>query len=229
MQFEQVNKKRCGVFLGIWMLLEMLLLCGCADRSAEEYFFEEAECISESSTMPTAEADAQTGQEEAESLAAMCVIHICGAVKNPGVYELPEGSRIMDAVEAGGGFLEEADQAACNLAQPVVDGCQIYIAAKDEKEESSAQGRSAGIQDAEGLSIYQKGTNAAGPEDGGKVNLNTADAAALKTLPGIGDSRAAAIIAFRETNGGFICIEDIMKVSGIKQAAFDKIKDKITV
>lgn len=229
MQFEQLNQRLRSVFAGTCMLLGMLLLCGCADRSAEEYFFEEAQTLSEDVTVPAAEADEETGQEGTVSSDVMCVIHICGAVQNPGVYELPEGSRIMDAVEAGGGFLEEADQAACNLAQPIADGCQIYIAAKEEQKEGSAQERSAGIQNAESMNTYPQAGNSAAQGEEGKVNLNTADADALKTLPGIGDSRAAAIIAFRETNGGFTCIEDIMKVSGIKQAAYDKIKDRITV
>lgn len=232
MRFGQVNKNRSDVIFWSLMLLGMLFFCGCAERSAEEYFFEEAETMSESEETETAEADEQIARENIVWQPAVYVVHICGAVKNPGVYELSEGSRVIDAVEAAGGFLEDADQAACNLAQMVVDGCQIYITTKSESAQSGLQGRSAGIQDAESQNAYlQAGVSADQPEqaDSGKVNLNTADAAALKTLPGIGDSRAAAIIAFRETNGRFTCIEDIMKVSGIKQAAFDKIKDMITV
>ncbi len=148
-------------------------------------------------------------------------VHVCGAVACPGVYELPEGSRVTDAVEAGGGFLEEADPAACNLAQPVTDGCQIYI---PTKEEGSRLQRPAGIG-----GIRQEALAENAGADDKKVNLNTADLAALKTLPGIGDSRAAAILAWRQENGLFSCIEDIMKVSGIKQAAFEKIRDRITV
>lgn len=150
---------------------------------------------------------------------SVCVVHICGAVKNPGVYELPEGSRIMDAVTAGGGFLETADQSACNLAEKVTDGCQIYIMTLEESSQTG-QPPEAGIRQP------SAGAQAAAS---GLVDLNTADAAALKTLPGIGDSRAEAIIAWREENGGFSCIEDIMKVSGIKEGAFRKIKERITV
>lgn len=149
-------------------------------------------------------------------------VHVCGAVVCPGVYELPEGSRVMDAVEAGGGFLEEADPAACNLAQPVTDGCQIYILTTEES--SRLERPEAGL-----CGIRQEAFAGNAGADDTKVNLNTADVSALKTLPGIGDSRAAAILAWREENGGFSCIEDIMKVSGIKQAAFEKIRDRITV
>ena len=140
----------------------------------------------------------------------------------------------MDAVAAGGGFLEEADQSACNLAEKVTDGCQIYIMTREESS-LAAQPLAAGIQPASagasagGEAGAQSGATAdTGGSADGKVDLNTADAAALKTLPGIGDSRAAAILAWREENGRFTCIEDIMKVSGIKQGAFDKIKDLIT-
>lgn len=169
-----------------------------------------------------------------DAAAGTIVVHICGAVKAPGVYELPGGSRVMDAVAAGGGFLEEADQSACNLAEKVTDGCQIYIMTREESS-LAAQPLAAGIQPASagasagGEAGAQSGATAdTGGGADGKVDLNTADAAALKTLPGIGDSRAAAILAWREENGRFTCIEDIMKVSGIKQGAFDKIKDLIT-
>ncbi len=165
------------------------------------------------------------------------MVHICGAVRNPGVYELPADSRIIDAVTAGGGFLEEADQNACNLAGKVTDGCQVYIATQEESDRAGMT-LEPGIQTAsqgtlpDGLSAKTAGgmpSDAAAQDAEGRVNLNTADAAALKTLPGIGDSRAAAILAWREENGLFTCVEDIMKVSGIKQGAFDKIKDLITV
>ena len=167
--------------------------------------------------------------EEAKTL----VVHICGAVSAPGVYELPAGSRIIDAVEAGGGFLPEADEACCNLAEEIVDGCQIYIMTKSESCTDGQTEKKAGIQtspdsDMQTTDINMR-SNSATALDNGLVNLNTADVAALMTLPGIGESRAKAIISYREQHGAFAQIEDIMKISGIKQAAFSKIKDKITV
>lgn len=167
--------------------------------------------------------------EEAKTL----VVHICGAVSAPGVYELPAGSRIIDAVEAGGGFLPEADEACCNLAEKIVDGCQIYIMTKTESCADGQTEKKAGIQTSPDSDMQTTDrnvrSNSAPALENGLVNLNTADVAALMTLPGIGESRAKAIISYREQHGAFAKIEDIMKISGIKQAAFSKIKDKITV
>lgn len=167
--------------------------------------------------------------EEAKTL----VVHICGAVSAPGVYELPAGSRIIDAVEAGGGFLPEADEACCNLAEEIVDGCQIYIMTKSESCADGQTEKKAGIQTSPDSDMQMTDRNVRSNSttalDNGLVNLNTADVAALMTLPGIGESRAKAIISYREQHGAFAKIEDIMKISGIKQAAFSKIKDKITV
>ena len=161
------------------------------------------------------------------------VVHICGAVSAPGVYELPAGSRIIDAVEAGGGFLPEADEACCNLAEEIVDGCQIYIMTKSESCADGQTEKKAGIQTSPNSDMQTTDrnvrSNSALALENGLVNLNTADVAALMTLPGIGESRAKAIISYREQHGEFAKIEDIMKISGIKQAAFSKIKDKITV
>lgn len=135
-------------------------------------------------------------------------VHICGEVKNPGVYELPEGSRIFEAVEAAGGFTEYAAQASLNQAQQVSDGTQIVILSLDEAEEKARreQEQAAGI-----------------------VNLNTASKEQLMTLAGIGESRAEDILRYREESGGFQSIEEIMNVPGIKESAYLKIKDSITV
>lgn len=183
---------------------------------------------------PSAGSTDRTELSDASSeKAKTLVVHICGAVSAPGVYELPAGSRIIDAVEAGGGFLPEADEACCNLAEEIVDGCQIYIMTKSESCADGQTEKKAGIQtspdsDMQTTDINMR-SNSATALDNGLVNLNTADVAALMTLPGIGESRAKAIISYREQHGAFAKIEDIMKISGIKQAAFSKIKDKITV
>ena len=154
------------------------------------------------------------------------VVHICGAVSAPGVYELPAGSRIIDAVEAGGGFLPEAEEACCNLAEEIVDGCQIYIMTKSESCADGQTEKKAGIQTSPDSDMQTTDrnvrSNSAPALENGLVNLNTADIAALMPLPGIGESRAKAIISYREQHGAFAKIEDIMKISGIKQAAFFK-------
>ena len=184
----------------------------------------------ESSAGSTGRAElSDASSEEAKTL----VVHICGAVSAPGVYELPAGSRIIDAVEAGGGFLPEADEACCNLAEEIVDGCQIYIMTKSESCADGQTEKKAGIQTSPDSDMQTTDRNVRSNStpalENGLVNLNTADVAALMTLPGIGESRAKAIISYREQHGAFAQIEDIMKISGIKQAAFSKIKDKITV
>lgn len=136
-------------------------------------------------------------------------VYVCGAVANPGVVEILAGSRAEDALFAAGGFAEDADREAVNLADWVSDGQKLYFPVEGEVVEPSAQSLAGAVA--------------------GLVNINTADAAALCTLPGVGESRAADIIAYRESNGGFASSEDIMKVPGIKTAMYEKIKDKITV
>ena len=145
------------------------------------------------------------------------MVHVCGEVVNPGIYELPAGSRIYEAVKAAGGFTENASEESVNLASPIEDGVQIRIYSKEEAETLAA-----------GAAPFD-GFEASGEGKEPVVNLNTATKEELMTLSGIGESRAEDIIRYREENGGFQNIEDIMKVSGIKDAAFQKIKDRITV
>lgn len=135
-------------------------------------------------------------------------VHICGEVMEPGVYELPEGSRIFEAVKVAGGLTSEADDASLNMAEKVSDGMQIVILSHDEALEKSA------------VELEAKS---------GLVNINTASREQLMTLSGIGEARAEDIIRYREESGGFKSIEDIKKVPGIKDAAYLKIKDNITV
>ena len=154
---------------------------------------------------------------ETEAMDPAFVVHVCGEVVNPGIYELPAGSRIYEAVKAAGGFTENAAEESVNLASPIEDGVQIRIYSKDEAETLAA-----------GAAPFD-GFEASGEGKEPVVNLNTATKEELMTLSGIGESRAEDIIRYREENGGFQNIEDIMKVPGIKDAAFQKIKDRITV
>ena len=133
-------------------------------------------------------------------------VHVCGAVRTPGVYELPEGSRVTDAVGAAGGFSADADTQSMNLASTLSDGMQVRVPTLTETAQNDLQGAI---------------------DASGRVNINAASADELMTLPGIGKSKATAIVAYREKHGRFEKPEDIMKVSGIKQAAFDQIEDYI--
>lgn len=159
---------------------------------------------------------AENASQPAETK-ALCYVHICGAVNAPGVYELEEGSRVYQAVEAAGGFLPEADEGYLNLAALISDGMKITVLTREEAASAPAwEGEIGGTGQQE----------AAAPA---KVNINTATQDQLMTLKGIGEARAADIIAYRQEHGPFRQIEDIMQVSGIKEAAFAKIKDDITV
>ena len=151
-------------------------------------------------------------------------VHVCGCVKKPGVYSLHFGARTQEAINAAGGFSEKANQTAWNLAEVLQDGMQIYVPTMEEAEKSQEWIHT-------GERSGQPGSAAVSESNGstGKININTADVTTLCTLPGIGESRASSIVAYREEHGGFSTIEDIMKVSGIKDAAFGKIKDKICV
>ena len=170
---------------------------------------------------------------------ASIFIHICGQVKHPGVYELPAGARAYQLLERCGGYTDEACASYLNQAMTLSDGEQIYIPSRQEVEERSEGSRTAAAGGGSGAGGNSAGgagsTGTYGPfpggadEDSGLVNINTADAATLQTITGIGASRAADIISYRESSGGFVTIEDIMKVPGIKQGLFSKIKDRIRV
>ena len=153
-----------------------------------------------------------------------CFVHVCGEVENPGVYEMKEGQRVFEAVDAAGGFSEEAVRDYLNLAELVWDGMKLEVPNSKQvpdREWTAPAGGSPAAAKAAGVR----------PEDmsAGKVNINTATKEELITLRGIGEAKAEDIIRYRQQRGGFERIEDIMEISGIKNAAFEKIKDDITV
>ena len=165
-----------------------------------------------------------------EAVPVRIAVYVCGEVIHPGVVELREGARIYEAVDASGGFTADADPERVNLAQPLTDGQMVVIASKQERTGSSEAGR-AGID-----ASYPSGTGTSGSESGpglsssgSRVNLNTASREELMTLPGIGESKADAIIRYRKEKGCFLSPEDVMNISGIKDAVYGKIKELITV
>ena len=160
--------------------------------------------------------------EEISKVPGTIAVFICGAVENPGVYELPEDSRAGDAVEAAGGFLEDADQTFVNLAARLPDGVKLMIPTKEETSDVAVKADIDSF-DASGEAVLDESIVK------GAVNINTASAEQLKTIPGIGDAVAGKIVKYREENGAFKVKEDIMNVSGIKEKLFSKIKDQITV
>ncbi len=160
-------------------------------------------------------AQKEPDQSLAEQEEPACVVHICGAVNRPGVYALPEGSRVCDAVEAAGGLSEEASGSSVNQAERLVDGMQIVVPTLEEVKN--------------GGYTWGAAAKGGGETEDGLVNINTASREELMQLPGIGETRAEAILNYRQEQGRFQTIEDIMKVDGIKEASFEKLKELITV
>lgn len=148
-----------------------------------------------------------------EVLPEMIKVYICGKVHQPGVYELPNTARLTDAVNAAGGMTEEADPSCVNLAQYLEDGQMICIRAVGEQQAATSDG--------------ERSLTDGGQAESGKVNINTADTEKLMQIPGIGSAKAAAIIRYREEQGAFQKIEDIMNIEGIKDGVFQKIKEYI--
>lgn len=187
-----------------------VLLCGCSVRDA-------------AIVIPMEDSNGENGEENEllgsedepekqdslmEEELSLIYVYVCGAVVNPGVVEIPEGSRVEDALLAAGGFTEDAQTDYVNLAAKVTDGEMIYFPTREEAEELK---------------------RAKEEEQKGLVNINTADISQLMTLPGIGESRAQDIISYREEYGEFQEKEDLMKISGIKENMYAKLCDKIVV
>lgn len=184
----------------------------------------------------TSDADIDNGSEavsDKEMQQAMIYVDVCGAVANPGVFQLAAGSRVFQAIEAAGGYLPEAALTCVNRAGVLTDGQQLYILTQEEMERQGLDSAEmAGASDGQMNGSAGTGQNTgmtAQVQQDNRININTADEAQLTTLTGIGATRAQAIIAYREENGPFAAIEDIMNVQGIKEGTFAKIKDEIVV
>ena len=178
------------------VLILMIGLIGCQKRDAQKLSLELAETQCE-------DEGEKESKDTAEDLAYIYV-YVCGAVNQEGVYELPTGSRVYEAVEMAGGFQEDADTRNVNQAQVLEDEERIYVPVIGEEVQPDS-------------------------EENGKININKASKDELMTLPGVGESRAESIIKYRKEQGAFHSIEDIMQVSGIKEGLFEKIKDLITI
>ena len=215
----------------VMVLAFLLLLSGCGSLSRGKTVELEpvtaaVEAQAEGETSSGGQIPAPEAEPETETL-TVWVVHICGAVNRPGVYTFPEGSRVCDAVEAAGGLSEEAAASSLNQAALLSDGLQIVVPTEEELEGLSSQAASSGVFSS-GIFSADGAQNAAGSGNG-LVNINTASLEELMTLPGIGQTRAEAIVAYRQERGSFQTIEDIMKVDGIKEGSFEKLKEKITV
>ena len=249
------TKKIWRYMQGILLLSLVFLLGGCTRRDELTLELEQTQNVEQSggaepefsaeggdtalngaeqeleSTDPVA-ADASGAEiqsrEKEESQPEKIYIHVCGAVESPGVYELEQGQRVCDAVRMAGGFAGDADEDYVNQAERLSDGATLVIPTREqsaaEKERQTAE---LGLVEPETAETPQDSGETHG--SGEKININTASESELCQIPGVGTTRAAAIVAYREAHGAFQKTEDIMKVSGIKEGTFEKIKDSIRV
>lgn len=174
-----------------------------------------------SQAAPAFEVESAQASEEGAAAPepAQVAVYVSGCVNAPGLYYLEEGKRVADAIEAAGGFAEGAAQGQLNLARVVADGEQVDVPSQEAIAAAAAPTAAAG-----------GGSPAAGAAAGaGRVNINTADAATLQTLDGIGQATAAKIVADREANGPYKTIEDLTRVSGIGDKKLANIRDAICV
>lgn len=196
-----MKRKERILVLGAGLVLFLLLLCAGCEREGRGTAW-----TREASEEALAEESAGRETEAPETV----LVHVCGEVAFPGVYALEAGSRVCDAVTAAGGMTENAAADSLNLAQEVKDGEKIRVPDLSEAAAGLVGGPAAETEE-------------------GLVNLNTADADQLTTLPGIGKAKAEAILNYREERGGFSAIEEIKEVSGIGDAIYEKLKEHITV
>lgn len=250
----------------LFLLISIALLVGCAKPGAineEEIFFqsEEDNAGQEDGIILTEQKQEDLSQEksleelfqsisqnkdlnvtskEGESVSdsEFCYVYICGYVQKPGVYELRTGSRLYEAIDVSGGFLEGASENYCNLAQILEDGKQYYIPSQEEVNNAL---------EVAGTSYIELVDNSAGEEtkmtdasqnsedlqscftSDGKLDINMATITDFQQLNGVGEIRARAIFEYREENGPFKECADIMKVSGIKEGTYKQFKDQIIV
>ena len=216
-----------------------MLMCvcqGCSDEEVMEIISEEADKEENADDSIEEASDALADNtEKTENIetndSQSFVVYVSGYVNNPGVYELSAGSRVIDAIDAAGGYSKEAYDNYLNLASLIADGQMIYVPSEEEVESGSIERGVASGADGSGVGGVTGGNgggnggNSSG--SGALVNINQASKEELMTLPGIGESKADKIIAYREENGRFSTPEGIMEISGIKDGLYNKIKDKI--
>lgn len=192
--------------------MTILFAAGCAGQNNTTYSLKGKLPLAEEDTSGGADSTARNTDSDT------VLVHICGEVRTPGVYELTADSRICDVLLLAGGFTADADTEAVNMAAGIEDGMQIVIPTETDRTQEMTENSS-----------DRTGEKAAGKTESQLVNINTADKETLMSLPGIGAGKAEAVIAYREAGGVFKDIKDIMLVDGIKEGVYAKIKDKICV
>lgn len=177
-----------------------------------------AEPVSDAVPLEAASPQSEEGEVAAEEAEAL-IVHVAGAVQDPQVIQLEPGDRVIDAVEAAGGLTDDAAPDGVNLAAAAQDGTLIFVPTVEELESGDAPPVAEGGPETSSI---------AGDQQDGVVNLNTADAAELEQLPGIGPALAERIMTYRETNGEFNSLEELAAVSGIGPAILENIVDDVS-
>lgn len=220
---KQMKKKiTAAVMAAVFMIFTGLVFgvfpdpAGSIDFKADPAVISSETCTETEVSPASAEND---GSKYTESESEKSIfVYVCGHIKRPDVYELPAGSRVYEAINAAGGASDDADLTLLNLADILSDGQKIFVPAEGEQLPAEVYG---------GKDPEDEGQTASASD--GIVNINTAGKDILKTLPGIGDAKAEAIISYRLDTGGFSSIEEIMNVPGISSGTFEKISGRITI
>ena len=194
-----------GIIVISVIIIGAVTVCGC--RSNEKDVF-----VDTGYTEDAAAADSVSDEKKS------ILVFVCGAVQSEGVYELPEGARVIDAVQAAGGYTDEADRSYINQAAFVYDAQKLRIPTAEEAAELEEPEETAGDDLGSHVST-----------GGGRININTADLDELMRIPGIGESKARNILSYREEHGRFGSVREIMNVRGIGSSVYEKMKDCITV
>ena len=198
-----------------------LILCmtavntGCQKKQETDFILENPKEHTDNEKQTEGNKDIKEGKSDSEKEKSTenIFVYVCGAVQKPGVYELLLGQRICDAIAAAGGLSEQAAGDSLNQAEVLSDGQMLRVLTTEEAAAATVQ----------------PGQETAESSRDGRVDINTADAFALMSLPGIGQSKADAIIAYRNEHGAFKAPEELMNISGIKEGVYQKIKDSIKV
>ena len=193
----------------IFTLIFCAFLCGCTQETQYDIGADviATESSGEMSNDTDENADTSDITGSSSAVNTICV-YVCGNVASPGVYDMKEGSRVYEAIEAAGGIVGEVDATQINMAQKLSDGQQITVTEEGLAQQTSSGGTSGGSA---------------------KVNINTASADELMTLSGIGESRAEAIIDYRTRYGNFESVDELMNISGIGEKMLAKIIDNIEI
>ena len=193
--------------IGCLLWLGILLVSACSQNT--DIYLEEYD----DNVLVSEQVETEAVAEEVIEADGFCYVYICGAVVCPGVYAMPEGSRIYEVIAEAGGVLEDADDTLINQAEIVSDGMMIRIYTREEAEKL----------------VERIDSTQAGRASDGRVDINLAGVTELMTLPGIGNAKAEAIVTYRDEYGAFLRIEDLMNIPGIKEGIFRQIKEHIKV